>query len=124
MLDFRVPEYDKARPGKLLVSLEWCFDGSGATLGYIQVTPMTNGDLPLAHQIATLPVLKAKCERLQAGLTAIEARWREASQNKCFKSHFRQTMGECADELRSLLAGFDDSEIQNEINKAFAEGEL
>lgn len=68
--------------------------------------------------------LQAEVERLQTGLSAIEARWREASQDKCFRSHFRQTMEECADELRALLNGVDDSELQAEIDKAFAEGEL
>ena len=62
MLELRVPEYDKAKRGRTIITLEWCFDGRGSTLGYIQVTPTTNGDLPLAHQIAALPLLIEVCE--------------------------------------------------------------
>lgn len=123
MLEFRVPEYDKAKRGRLLVDLEWCFDGPNATFGYIQVTPMTNGDLPLAHQIASLPGLKIKLERLLVGLVKIEERWRDASQDKCFRQHYRETMRECAEELRHLLNSIDDNELA-ELEKVFEAGEL
>lgn len=54
-LDFKVPDKDKAKSGRTIVTLEWCHYAKGLMLGYIQVSPVTNGDLPLARQIAMLP---------------------------------------------------------------------
>lgn len=68
--------------------------------------------------------LLSKIERLQSGLSTIEARWRQVSQDKCFRQHHRETMEQCADELRNLLTGFDDREIQAEIDKAVKELDL
>lgn len=69
-------------------------------------------------------ILAKELQRLRSGLLAIEARWREASQDRCFTRHYRDTIAECAAELRSLLDGVDDSEMQAEIEKAFEAGEL
>lgn len=68
--------------------------------------------------------LLSKIEWLQSGLSAIETRWRQASRDKCFRQHYRETMEQCADELRDLLIGFDDREIQAEIDKAAKELDL
>lgn len=65
-----------------------------------------------AHQ--DIPALAAEIERLRSGLSTIESRWREASQDSSFRTHYRQTMELCADELRDLLGGFDDNESRNE----------
>jgi hypothetical protein len=59
--------------------------------------------------------------RLQTGLVAIEARWRAASEDSCFRRAYRDTMAECAAELAALLAGTDDRGLQDEINKAMEE---
>jgi len=72
---------------------------------------------------AEIRELQRIINRLQEGLAAIETRWRAASQDSCFRKHYRETMELCADELRDLLTGFDDGEIQDEISKAFAAGE-
>lgn len=78
----------------------------------------------IAHARTDIPALVAEVKRLQSGLSIIESRWREASQDKCFRSHYRGTMAECADELRYLLTGGDDAKLQAEIDKAFEAGEL
>ena len=65
--------------------------------------------------------LIAEYERLRDGITAIEARWRAASQDSGSRRAYRDTMSECAAELAALLAGTDDRELQDEIDKAMEE---
>ena len=55
---------------------------------------------PIEDQIRQL---EAENARLVAGIAKIEQRWREASQDKCFRAQYRQTMELCADELAALL---------------------
>ena len=68
---------------------------------------------------ADIPALIAEVERLRNSLAAIEARWRAASKDSCFRRHYRDIMSECADELLGLLSGVDERELQAEIDKAF-----
>ncbi len=66
-LNFNVPGKDNAKSGCTIVTLEWCHYAKGLTLGYIQVTPMTKGDLPLARQVAMLPRLIGLCNKIAEG---------------------------------------------------------
>ena len=45
--------------------IERCYDADHP-VGFVQITPMTMGDLPMAHQIAALPELYAVCEEIAA----------------------------------------------------------
>lgn len=74
--------------------------------------------------LARAELLQAELSRLKDGIAKIEARWRTVSLDKVFRSHYRDTMAECANELEALLVGFDDNEVQIEIEKAFEAGEL
>lgn len=64
MLPFKLSDKDNAKSGRTLVILEWCHYAKGLMLGYIQVTPITNGDLPLARQITLLPKLIDLCNKI------------------------------------------------------------
>lgn len=61
---FKIPNEDNVKSGRTMVIFKWCHYATGLMLGYIQVTPMTNGDLPLARQIALLPRLIDLCNRI------------------------------------------------------------
>jgi len=70
LLPFAVPKSDTAKPGRPLITIEWCYHSDKHILdilGYIQVTPVTVGDLPLAHKIGALPKLIAICKEVAHG---------------------------------------------------------
>lgn len=119
-----------ATPGEWEVSNDSAGDGVKSQNG--MVCEIVTGDL---FQIALdmefiaaarqdIPRLCAEVRRLQNGIAKIEARWREASENKTFRTHYRETMAECAHKLRDLLAGsVDEDELEAEINKTIDEDE-
>ena len=75
----------------------------------------------LMATLMQLEKVEVENKRLRDGLSAIETRWREASQDSCFRRAYRDTMAECAAELAALLAGTNDKELQVEIDKAMEE---
>lgn len=75
----------------------------------------------IAHARTDIPALIARIEHLESSIAKIEQRWREASKDSSFRSHYRGTMAECANELAAVLAGVDDSQLEAEIDKAVEE---